>query len=357
MRDLTMKPCNLWFGNTHSALKHFFRFSRTNLLGCNNHFLGAGGKRRFPENALFNIRVVALVFATQASLDVQTSLASDLAIHIIDGVNPEVGAQVPHFTNGEARLPFLLRFQAHYCLATILFRIQSFVEDRSRMDLVTMKIFSFLVLFPLLFGCSKTYYLSPLTVDEHDLTDTRGALIGSFSRHPDAKMYLSQAIYFKNLETGESRSIYANFMDAAFNSPTPDDFKEKESVGGVFVMPLEAGEYAFTGFRLTYKQSTLIKSVHSNEPLSVPFKVHAGKVNYVGQLKRTVLSLEKNGSRSTYPAWLISERMERDTKLISEKHPDVPLHDIANVVPTEDNSKSPLIVIPSELDTLPGEIK
>jgi hypothetical protein len=197
----------------------------------------------------------------------------------------------------------------------------------------------------LLASCT-THSLSPLTVDESSLTETRGIVVGSFARDPEAPYYVSQAISFQNSAHGARHRVLATYPDSLVNKPTPDEFETPDSKGAIFVRLLEAGEYSFNGFSVSHHTSRGTATISPRHDFSVPFQVEAGKVNYIGEFKR--VSLEGKGDEAPLPGWAISDRMERDREVIAREYPDIPLDELINAVPSKERVASPLIVMPSE---------
>lgn len=207
----------------------------------------------------------------------------------------------------------------------------------------------FLLVMLLVSGCA-TNSLTPQPVTLSDLNDGRGILVGSFSRDANEQQYYSQTFRFKNTSTGELFDIVSQPTFNLFSGKTPDDFQTSESRGGIFIFSLPPGEYAFYNFRLYQSDGYANKNWWSAQDYSIPFEVHAGVVNYVGEIK-LIPSFGTNffGMRvHSGGYWEISDQKERDAGLISSKHPFISMEDAVNVIPSRKEVFTPLVILPSE---------
>jgi hypothetical protein len=198
-------------------------------------------------------------------------------------------------------------------------------------------------------GCA-TNSLVPNPMGSSSLSDSNGILVGSFSRDPRGQKYYSQTFYFINTSTDEVHSIKSQPTFNMFTGKTPDDFKTSESNGGLFVFSLPAGKYSFNDFRLYQSNGYFEKNWSSEKPYSIPFEVHANKVNYVGEIKLMPLTGKNLFGMSVQAGgvWVISDQSNRDLKIFSTKYADIPIDNMVKVIPDSKEVFTPLVILPSE---------
>jgi len=208
-----------------------------------------------------------------------------------------------------------------------------------------------LTLSMLLTGCATTL-LAPKPISTSDLSETNGILIGSFARDPDGPTYYSQTIRYKNNETGKEHEITAQLAFNMFNGKTPDDFKTKDSHGGVFAFSLPAGEYTFYNFRLYQSNGYFHQNWTSIEPFDIPFTVKPNRVNYVGEIKLSPFTGKNLFGMRVHAGglWLVSNQSSRDFDIMMQKYPEIRLDKVNNIVPSEKKIFTPLVILPSEIE-------
>ena len=207
----------------------------------------------------------------------------------------------------------------------------------------------FLLATLLVTGCA-TNLLTPQPVTQADLNENRGILVGSFSRDSNAPQYYSQTFRFKSMSSGETFDITSQPTFNIFSGKTPDDFQTPESKGGIFIFSLPPGEYTFYNFRLYQSNGYVNQNWWSEEDYSIPFKVNANTVNYIGEIK-LIPNLGKNLFGMKVHAggyWEISNQKERDSALISSKHPFISMENAIDIIPEKKEVFTPLVILPSE---------
>ena len=200
-------------------------------------------------------------------------------------------------------------------------------------------------------GCA-TNSLTPKPVSKTDINENSGILIGSFSRDPRKPPYYSQTFRFKNVSTGEMYDIKSQATFNMFSGKTQDDFKTPNSNGGIFIFSLPSGEYTFYNFRLYQSNGSSYQNWSSNKPYSIPFKINANAVNYIGEVK-LIPKMEKGFFGMQVHAggvWEIRDQIERDTKFISLKHPFISMDSAINIVPMKKEIVTPFVILPSEIE-------
>lgn len=219
-----------------------------------------------------------------------------------------------------------------------------------------IRTFIFAACLVLLSGCANTH-LKRDAISSTSLTPTTGILIGSFARSAAARPYYSQTFYFKDTKTNEVHEIKSQPTFNLFTGKTPDDFKSKEGNGAVFVFNLPAGQYTFFNFRLYQANGVSQQNWSSKEDYSIPFVVHPNTANYVGEIRLDPLTGKNIFGMSVHAGgtWTISNQMARDVAILKQTRPEVPLENIASVIPDRKDIFTPLVVIPKELEEFQGK--
>lgn len=211
------------------------------------------------------------------------------------------------------------------------------------------RILALLICLITLAGCATTA-LDPRNEAGGTPPERQGVLVGSFARDPSGPNFGSQWFYFRNVATGALHHIRSHPRFNLFTGKTPDDFVSERSNGGVFALTLPAGRYTFYNFRLFEPVGTGYRNWTSNEDYSIPFEVHAGRANYIGEIKIVTIT-GRNFFGRAVPAggiWLVSDQRERDLVLLRKLHPTVATQDVVSVIPTSKERFTPLVVLPSE---------
>jgi hypothetical protein len=209
---------------------------------------------------------------------------------------------------------------------------------------ITTLLFIFLIS-----GCA-TNSLTPKPVTKANLNESRGILVGSFSRDPERADYHSQTFFFKNASTGERYTIKSQTKFNLLKGRTTDDFETEDSEGGVFVFSLPAGKYIFYDFYLFLEAGQFSKSWRPKEPFAIPFIVQPSKVNYVGEFKLSQHTGKNFFGMSVLAGgvWLVSDQNQRDISIFSEKYPDIPIENLTKTIPSQKDVFTHLVILPSE---------
>jgi hypothetical protein len=173
---------------------------------------------------------------------------------------------------------------------------------------------------------------APDEVSAAKLDSKTGVLVGSFSRITERQEHVSHAIYFQHENPDylpyEIRSFHGNDM---LGLHPEDDFHESDREGLLFAFVLPAGNYHFVSYALESGEGHW----RPTKPFSVPFKVEAGKVNYVGDIHLVVnegkdifgMTTAKGGKFHFINA------KNKDIPILKNKYPDIPWADLAITVP------------------------
>jgi hypothetical protein len=106
---------------------------------------------------------------------------------------------------------------------------------------------------------------------------------------------------------------------------TKDDFSDKRSRGYVFALQLPPGDHAFSWIR-TYDNNGQAEWNWSDASFSVPVKVEADRVTYVGEVMFTSLMAKNLFGMRIIPrgGWLtFSDQTTRDLPLIDTRFPEL----------------------------------
>ncbi|MDF1818222.1 MAG: hypothetical protein P1U54_06260 [Immundisolibacteraceae bacterium] len=198
-------------------------------------------------------------------------------------------------------------------------------------------------------GCA-TNSLIPQPITATDLNENNGILIGSFARDPAAHSYHSQTFQFKNISTGETYDIKSQPKVNILAIGTPDDFQTLESKGGIFIFSLPPGQYTFYNFRLFHSNGYVNKNWWSETDYSIPFKVSANTVNYIGEIKLIPITGENLFGLTMHSGgyWEISNQKKRDKRIIIKKYPFISMENSIDIIPNKMEVFTPWVILPPE---------
>lgn len=189
-----------------------------------------------------------------------------------------------------------------------------------------------LVLITVMAGCAAR--VAPDTPDDIKATrldDKTGILVGSFTRLQNRQEHVSHTVYFQ--QEGQSReyqimSFHGNDVLGLYPK---DDFEDDKRKGVLFAFVLPAGAYHFVSYSLESGEGHW----QPTRPFSVPFKVEAGKVNYVGDIQLSVREGEGLfGMRAAKGGTFhFINSKDKDIPLLQNKYPDIPWDNVMVTVP------------------------
>jgi hypothetical protein len=159
-----------------------------------------------------------------------------------------------------------------------------------------------------------------------------GLLVMTYARPSAKERFTMESVYFRKVGGKKAGSIGISVLPFL---PLTFDFEGPDSCGSLFVASLPAGDYEFYDF---FVQQTVLGGAISSGPnayFSTPFKVVAGKVCYLGELKAFRVAgpraLGMPGQDSI--RFELSDQAKRDIPLLKRKYPDVTLP-VQNVTPS-----------------------
>jgi hypothetical protein len=178
-------------------------------------------------------------------------------------------------------------------------------------------------------GCAWNALKPDKPIKADELKVGQGILIGSISRDPEAaKTFSSQTLVIKDAASGD---LHYLTLKSNLLSRTPLDFNAENNSGATFARVLAAGSYEIVDVRLVFGQ--LSWSVQRK--FSTPFKVSAGQLNYLGQIKLGSI-VGKNWIGATVPdqiTFAISDERSRDLPVLKALYPSLPWDDVLFVTP------------------------
>ncbi len=145
-----------------------------------------------------------------------------------------------------------------------------------------IRVFCSVIIFLVLSGCMGNVRPdSPKHVKTEKLNDHTGVLVGSFTRIPGQQEHVSHSVFFQQEGQEQLYKISSFHGNDVLGLYPSDDFTQSDRQGILFAFVLPAGDYHFVTYSLESEQGHW----KPKKPFSVPFKVEAGRVNYLGDIR------------------------------------------------------------------------
>ena len=189
-----------------------------------------------------------------------------------------------------------------------------------------------LILVTVLAGCAaRVVPDAPDDVSSEKLNGETGVLVGSFTRLPDRQEHVSHAVYFQREGEQREYQIMSFHGTDVLGLYPKDDFENKNRKGLLFAFVLPAGDYHFVSYSLESGEGHW----KPTSPFSVPFKVQAGKVNYVGDIQLDVHEgTDMFGMRTAKGGTFhFINAKNKDMPMLKAKYPDLPWQETVTTVP------------------------
>jgi hypothetical protein len=152
-----------------------------------------------------------------------------------------------------------------------------------------------------------------------------GVLFGTYTRLSPSVRFGSESVFFRRVGTRKKHRIGVGTLP--FGRLT-FDFEEPREVGSLFSFVLPAGDYEIVHFEATQESLAGPITHASLRPISVPFRIEAGKANYLGSIRIARNSGTFRIATHGGVSFRMSHRLERDTHLFAEL---VPGHELETV--------------------------
>lgn len=192
-------------------------------------------------------------------------------------------------------------------------------------------------------GCST----QPTQISKEELTHLppgNGLLIATYARPAPTERFSIESVYYRKVGQKNGGEIGINVLPYL---PLTFDFQEPESCGSLVVASLPAGDYEFYSF---YVEHTVLGGQAYLRPgyeFSVPFKIEAGKANYLGELKMFRLRRPNRVLGMAIKAddvrIELSDQSARDLALFKKKYPESAIP-VAVTLPSRE-PRNPYIII------------
>ncbi|BET68440.1 hypothetical protein ASA1KI_33580 [Opitutales bacterium ASA1] len=147
------------------------------------------------------------------------------------------------------------------------------------------------------------------------MSKDHGVLFGTYTRASPSVRFGSESVFFRQAGSRKTHRIGVGTLP--FGRLT-FDFEEPREVGSLFSFVLPAGDYEIVHFEAT-QESLAGPITHAPlRPISVPFRIEAGKANYLGSIQIVRSSGTFRIATSGGVSFWMSHRLERDTRLFTE---------------------------------------
>jgi hypothetical protein len=141
-------------------------------------------------------------------------------------------------------------------------------------------------------------------------------------------------IRFRSLETKEVAHLSVDPGMAIVAGGDPELYVRQRSMGQFFEITIPAGQYEFFDLWMVAASAFGSTEYRPKEQFSIPFKVEAGTVNYLGEF-RAYPTVGRNIFGMLLPAggyFVVRDQEARDTQLLIKRRGGVPVESIRKIV-------------------------